>query len=249
MNRKEEAEKLTSDAKALVLLAGRSWTAYAAICDRMIQEKLYEEIGFENFSSWCEEVGDKSAKSSYADAYAYHKLAETLPEAAIAQMPIGNARDLAKVPESKITADLVQKATETTNKRFRVAINKAVPNLHLEQTNQKKFDLQDSALKMVNEALALAKKDNDIEDDAGALEVICQAYLAAEGQASHYHAAKTLVDTIEENVNPDKVSAPPTPKGWANVVVTERRMARIYGFAEKRVMPTKPVVETSARVQ
>lgn len=237
MTRKEEAEKLTSDARSLVLLAGRTWTAYAAICERMIEEELYTEVGFNNFPEWCAAVGDKSAPASYAYARTYSELKKTISEPAIAQMTMSNAIDLAKVPESKRTADLAEKATHMPNNQFRLEVNKVTP-IALEQRLYKGFQLDASAEAMVKRAIKLAEKDG-AQGESEALEVICAAYLASEEQDTHYRAAKSLVDIIEESVNAEKFSDPPDRKAWAYVVATSRRVARVFGFKERRVMPSK----------
>ncbi|HVN82276.1 MAG TPA: hypothetical protein VMW38_25045 [Terriglobia bacterium] len=237
MDRKAEAIKLTDEAKALVLLAGRTWTAYAAICERMIEEKLYEEIGYENFGAWCEAVGDKSAPASYAYARTYSELKKTIAEPAIAQMTMSNAIDLAKVPESKRTADLARMATEMPNNQFRREINKVVP-IALEQRSYKGFQLDASAAEVLRKAMKLAEQEG-AESEAEQIEAISSSYLASEGQDSHYKATKALVEVIEEQVNADKPSQPPDRKGWASILVISRRAARIFGFAERRVMPAK----------
>jgi hypothetical protein len=246
MTRKEEAKQLTEQAREHVLLAGRSWTAYAAICARMIEEKLYEEIGFETFGAWCDEVGGKSASQSYDMAKTYTELKETIPEPAIAQMTIENARDLTQIPARQRTADVVEKGTRMKNREFRKALNVVVPDLHLEETGYKGFKLDKSALRMSEQAIALAKKELGIEDDAGAYEAICSYFLAGNGQDEHYRATKALVDVIEEQIDPEKLSAPPDKKGWASVLVTARRAARVFGFSERRVMPTKSAEHATA---
>lgn len=249
MTRKEEAEKLTDDAKELNLLIGRSWVALASIYKRFVDDKLWRELGFTGFPEWLAAVGDKSESQAYAMAATYRDLSETIPEPALAQMTMANARDLAKLPAKDRTAELVEAGTKMPNNQYREALNKAKPGIALEQTKYKGFQLEESAHDMVMRAIALAKRLEGVESDSGALEVVCSHFLASEGQESHYDAAKATVETVEQQIDPENLSAPPDKKGWGQILTMVRRMSRVFGFRERRVMPKSEPVAASERVQ
>jgi hypothetical protein len=207
-------------------------------------------MGFKSLDDWLDAIGDIGRSQAYGLAGIYRELSQTIPEEAITQMTVANAKDLAKVPVSKRTADLVQAATQLPNKQYRDVQNKVVPNLAIEPKEYKGFQLDASALKVVEEGLALARKNENLETDSAALEFVFAQYVSSEGDTPYYSSAKAVVETVEEQIDPDDLARPPDAKGWGRVLVVVRKMSRVFGLKERRVMPSvaEPVA-ASKRVQ
>lgn len=239
MTRKQQAVKLTDDAKALNLLIGRTWVALAAIYKQMRDDRLFEEVGYESFPDWLAAVGDVGRSQAYGMIQTYEDLKETLPDDAIAQMTMANARDLTKIPATERTATLVEAATRMPNNEYRQELNQANPGIALEQRSYMGFQLELTVYEMARRALTLAKGEDDVDTDAAAFEVIISHYLSSGGDTPQYRAAKAVVETVEEIIDPGNLGAPPDAEGWGSVLVVVRRMARIFGFPERRVMPGK----------
>ena len=249
MTRDQEARKLTKEAKQCYLQRERTSTRLAEIYQQVIDDELWN-VQYENFEGWLEAVGDHKASQAYAMARTYRELKKTVPKVALDKMPFVNARDLTEVPEARRTADMIKDATELTNNQLRERLNIAVPGLSLEKRNYRGFQVEESAGVMLDKALKLAKEKYEVETDSGAIEIIAGQFLSAEAETPQYSSAKAVVETVEESINPDDAGAPPTGQGWYSVLVMVRRMARVFGFPERRVMAkAQPVPVATERVQ
>jgi len=247
MTREQEARRLTQKAKESYQRIGREWTALAGIYKRVIDWHLWD-VDFDSFDSWLAAVGDKASSQAYSMARTYGDLRETVPEKTLNQMTLANARDFAKVPVARRTADLAQAATEMPNNQYREALNKAIPGIALESVSYKGFQLDVSQRKLLMEAVELARSKYDLETESAAIELIAQQFLSEEGEEKHFRAAEIVSAIVEDAINPQALSAPPEPRAWGDILEAVRNMRTIFGF-EKWIRRSRPLVSQIERVQ
>jgi hypothetical protein len=249
MTRIEKARDRTKRAKESYLRGEREGTIQAEIYAEVIDEDLWD-VDFKSLEEWLAAIGKHGVSQAYAMARNFREGSKFIPTETLSEIPYVNLRDVLEVPESKRTAEMVQDAKDLTNNQLRETLNKAVPGLALEQRNYKGFPLEESERDVVMRAINLAKAKEEIKSESTALEYICQQYLSAEGDTPHFRAAQAVMETAEEQINPENLSAPPDAIGWGAVLVSIRRMARVFGFPEKRVMgKSDPIPVTTERVQ
>lgn len=250
MSRIEKAKSLTKEARELNLSIGRSSLALGKIYKQVHDEKLFTEVGYETFEAWGQGVGDLGRSQMFSVIQTYTELRDSsIPEEAIAMLPLTNARDLLKIPLRKRTVALVQMATSMSNKEFRAELEKSTPGLTLEARSYRGFQLEESQRLVVNQAINLARQKENLESDSSALELICAQFLASEGDAPQYIAAKMVVDTIESAIDPGNLAKPPDSITWGTILTVVERMEIVFGF-KKRAMPRAPAkAAEGARVQ
>jgi hypothetical protein len=197
--RVQRARQLTKEAKDLNLLIGRSWTRIAKIYTEIDTDDLWRDAGFESFGDWLRAVGDHERSQAYEYKRIYREMQEAkIPEAVIAKVPLRNAKDLLKVPESKRTAAVAKDACEQTNRQFRETIERVSPGLALDPHDYKGFKLGASAKQFIDEAIALAKeREEGVESDGQALEVICKAYMLGESERYRQAVKEVVIAAVE----------------------------------------------------
>jgi len=234
------AGELTREAIELNLLIGRTWVRLARIYKQVVDDELWK-FSYASFQAWLVRVGDKGLSQAYSMIGIYRDLSETLAESVIEKMTMANARDLTEVPASKRTADDVEAATRLTNNEYRRNLNLAHPGITLEPRTYKSFQFEESQLALVNQAIALAREKNGIGTDGGAMEHICQQFLAAEGEERHARAAQIVTNTVEGMIDPGDLSRPPDSVGWGTILGVVENMAKVFGFKMREISrPGRP---------
>jgi hypothetical protein len=176
----EREEELYTEAKECHLVKGRQDTRLAEIYREVIDNKLWRHR-CRDLPEWLEAVGDHKQSQAYAMASVEREFADTIPANVMEKIPYVNLRDLREVPESKRTAEMMQAATKLTNNQLRETLNKAVPGLALEQKNYIGFQLEKSALELIEKTIKFIKEREDIGTNAGALEYIVSQFCISEG--------------------------------------------------------------------
>ena len=244
MTREQRAREKTKRAKELYLLIGRSWTELAALYKEVVDDSLWD-VEFASFAEWCEAVGDQGESQAYKMVRTYRELEKDLPEKVIGQMTLANAQDLIKVPANKRTAEDVEAAMHMPNRQFRERLNKQHPGIALEPTSYKGFPLEASALKVVNQAINMAREQQGFDSDSAAIEYICAQFRMNEGEpAVQVKAAQRLHDAIENSIDPQYPGKPPGDLLWAEVLVADDEMAKIFGFRRRTVRVEELVAVT-----
>jgi hypothetical protein len=234
--REQEARKLTEKARELNLLIGRSSMILGGVYMRVAEGKLWREAGFVSFEAWLVDVGDLRRSQAYALIDVRRELEGTVPEQEINRMPYNNARDLTKVPERKRTTEMIAAACELPNRKFREYANAKVPGgLHLDEKDYKGFVLHAGALKVVEQAIALAREQEHLETDGAALEFICAQYLAGEPESPQYRAARQLVEKVQDKVDGVRV---PKVQEWGEILKLVSAMQDAFRFEEDKSKPT-----------
>lgn len=178
MDRKQEAERLTTEAKDAYRQTGRWRTVLAGIYARVIDERIWD-VDFDSFSDWVAVVGDDSASHAYAMADTYREAAKLIPAENLEEMTFSNARDFASVPESKRTAKMAKDAVTMPNNRYRASLNTAVPGLALEQRRYKGFQLDESQAELVERTIREIRERESLKTDSAALEWLCGDFWAS----------------------------------------------------------------------
>lgn len=179
--REREAMKLTKQARDLNLLIGRSSLMLGKVYRRVSYAKLYREAGFASFDDWLAAVGDIGRSQAYLVMDLYTELEATVPAEVIAKLPLNNARDLVKLPESKRKdEETLAAACGQTNAQFRRRIEAVQPGLHLEDLEYIGFKVHASAKTTIEQALERAQEIYDLHTKGMALEFICADWLAGQ---------------------------------------------------------------------
>jgi hypothetical protein len=181
MTRRERLDDLTRKAKESNLLIERTSLALGKIYAQVTSgaPPLYK-LRFSTFEAWLDEVGDHRASQAYLLREQYLQLKDFLPDHVIERMPLNNARDFLKLPESKRTEAVAEKACEQTNRKFRTTLNQIQPGLALEDKTYKGFVMDANVRPVIEQAITLAKERHGLTTDADALEYICAQFIARE---------------------------------------------------------------------
>ena len=181
MDRLQRAQELTELAKGKYLLIGRTWVELAAIFKEMSEDRYYVDLGFKSFGGWLEKVCDRAESQAYEMIKTYRELSKTIPESAIAQMTMANARDLARIPERDRTPEMVEAGTRLINNQYRDMLSKAKPGITLEQRSYKGFVLEASMLTLTDKVLECIRQKEELASDTLAFEWLIADYAVREG--------------------------------------------------------------------
>jgi hypothetical protein len=181
MSRKQEAEKLTREVKELNQVIGRSWLARGKIYRRMIEAKLWPEVGYETLDEWLEAVGDVKKSQAYDLSNLYSELEATAPPDSVAKMTANNARIYTKLPDSqRRDAANLAAAEEMTEPKFRQYVQTRYPDLKIESSDYITFKVQATARIVIEQALKLAEEQFEAPTRGAALEYLCIDWLQSQ---------------------------------------------------------------------
>ena len=232
MTRKEEAAKLTKQAKELNQVIGRSWLARGKIYRRMIEAKLWPEAGYETLDEWLEAVGDVKKSQAYDLSKLYSEIEATAPPECVAKMTANNARIYTKLPESqRRDAANLAAAEEMTEPKFRQYVQARYPDLKIEASDYKGFKLHESAMPVVMQTLTEAMEQFGAKTEGEALEYICSEWQAARGNVTAMQrqavieAVRVVTDIVVQNHE-----LCPSPLQWAQVLVVITQMQEAFGL-------------------
>ncbi len=194
MTREEEAENLTNEAMHLYLQNQRNNLRFGAIFRRICEieegKPLYRWAGYKTLDDWLEDVGVIGRSHAFHLRDLYTDLEKTIPAEVLSQLPLNNAEDLVKLPESKRKdKDTLEAARTMTNRKFREHIERLQPGMHLDSTDRITFKLHATAIPVVERAIKLAM-DQGARTRGEALENVCADWLAGQNIPSEIQAEK-----------------------------------------------------------
>jgi hypothetical protein len=241
-----EARELTEEAKRLNLEAGRNSLARGKIYRRVIDAKMWTQVGYDTFSEWLKAVGEDSRSWAYSLAELYAEVEATVPAEALPNLTAANANDLTKLPENKRSdPTILAAAQEMSNPKFRKVLNKFQPGLALEEKEFKSFKMGDAARSVVMESVKIAidESGGEIKTEGAAIEFICNEWKQQrDGEAGNQRSAvQSWVRTVEAIINELLPTLKfPDAKQWARNVIACERVRNAFGFAKGDAAEVKP---------
>lgn len=191
----DEALRQHERIKALAVHISRKWNDLGLELRDFRDHQRWRPLGYPSIDAWIKDVADELGlhRSTFYDVVAtVTKLAEVKPED-LRQMPRENAKDLARLPESK-RPQFLAAAKEKPNREFRREINTQLVGAAREGSIVVAFRLPQTLSDFIEETLKMYGWQGETESRAEQLE---QVFIAArEATAEHPDAqpGETIAD-------------------------------------------------------
>jgi hypothetical protein len=157
------------------------WSIYGRMAVEFEREELFKLMGHRSMKGYLKSLPGV-CYSTIAEAMAVQKAFPKMSVEQLAQFPKENLKIIAKLPESKRERpEILDAAKKLMAKDLRARLNKK-HDVHLEAKVRLLFDVEESAVQIIEGAVALEQKTVEDEDDeqigrGEALERICTARL------------------------------------------------------------------------
>jgi len=183
VNEKEvaAAQKQNERIKALATHIGRKWSDLGLELRDFKENHRWAALGYKSLNAWITDVSDELGfkRSTFYDVATIAQKLQELPAADVREMPRENAKDLARLPESKRKA-LVEDAKSTSNREFRKKVNAQLEGAAREKNIVVSFSVPESQADQLEEALSAAGWCGETPIRAEQLEFICVEFLGAQ---------------------------------------------------------------------
>jgi adenylosuccinate lyase len=150
------------------------------ICLAMRDNRYFAMLGFSSFDSWLENACPKSRSVVYAAMGALAELKDILPED-LKEIPHSTAHVLKKLPRvMRANPEIIRDAKRLTTKEFSRKVKREAPNLHLEDLVTRQFHFSETQEQVIDQAIAVVRKEYEDISEEMALELICVEFLQSQ---------------------------------------------------------------------
>lgn len=177
---RDVAQRQHERIKALGSHISRKWSELGVELRDFRDNRRWQPLGFASLDAWIADVADELGmkRSTFYDVVTTSRKLAELPAADIREMPRENAKDLARLPESK-RRPLIQAAKEKPNREFRQLVNSQLEGAAREKNIVMSFSVPESQAVQIEETLKVSGWLAETEVRAEQLEFICAEFLSA----------------------------------------------------------------------
>lgn len=208
-----KAKQIDREVRRIVLQIERSWVAIARLAASVKKQELHLKLGFRRFNDWLVDAVGRRKSTIYVAMAAVEELAD-VPDEKLKRMTLDNASKLARVPKSKRTPELVERAQKETGKQFTRSVNHAAPGVLTEDDSATHFEFwgEPSLIAVVEQAIQVAMILERTDSRTKAIERVVSEFVLNHPEPELERAALDQQETgqdemlVEANSNEGKAS-------------------------------------------